>query len=71
MSDTYITTQGDTFESIAWFQLGDSNKMVDLIRANRAHMETAVFPAGVELTIPEVETAQATESTTPPWRRST
>lgn len=36
----YVTKQGDTFESIAWFQLGDSNQIVNLIRANRQYMET-------------------------------
>ena len=72
MADTYTTKQGDTFESIAWFQMGDSDKMVDLIRENREHMETAVFPAGAVLTIPETTQQKGTEdSTTPPWRAKT
>jgi len=65
----YVTKQGDTFESIAWFQMGASEFMCDLIKANREHMETAVFPAGVMLTIPEIETPPVTEDSTPPWRR--
>ena len=32
MPKTYTTRQGDTFESIAWFELGNSNLMTDLIR---------------------------------------
>lgn len=70
MSKTYTTKQGDTFESIAWFCLGDSNLMGDLIQENRAHMYTAVFEAGVVLSLPDEETIEQTEesSATPPWR---
>lgn len=65
----YVTKQGDTFESIAWFQMGDSNQMVNLIRANRNHMETAVFEAGVPLQLPEPEPETAQNSTSKaPWR---
>lgn len=66
----YVTKQGDTFESIAWFQLGDSNQMVNLIRANRQYMETAVFEAGIPLQMPEPEpeTEQSSTSTKAPWR---
>ena len=65
---TYVTIQGDTFESIAWFQMGDSNYMTDLIEANRKYFDVAVFEAGVELTIPEVA-QKTTDESTPPWRR--
>ena len=65
----YITRQGDTFESIAWFQLGNSNEMVNLIRANREHMETAVFEAGITLQLPDPEPGTPQKSTTKaPWR---
>lgn len=66
---TYVTVQGDTFESIAWFQMGDSNYMTDLIRANRKYFDKAVFGAGVELTIPEMAEKTATDESVPPWRR--
>jgi phage tail protein X len=71
MATEYRTVQGDTFESIAWFQLGDSALMWDIIKANREHMETVVFDEGVVLTLPDVETASTSEtsSSTPPWRR--
>lgn len=70
MADTYTTKQGDTFESIAWFHLGNSNKMTELIRENRAYMDTAVFEAGVVLMLPEesdISTAEKS-TTSPPWR---
>lgn len=71
MAAEYRTIQGDTFESIAYFQLGDSALMWDLIKANREHMETVVFDAGTVLTLPDVETTGTAETynSTPPWRR--
>lgn len=71
MPETYTTKQGDTFESIAWFQMGDSNRMTDIIRENREYMETAIFEAGVVLTLPDMESGavSGTDSTTPPWRK--
>ena len=70
MSEVYTTTQGDTFESIAWFRLGDSNLMVNLIRENREYMDIAEFEAGVILKLPEADSMEATteSSTNPPWR---
>ena len=63
----YMTIQGDTFEKIAWEQMGSSFKMMELINANKAYFETVEFPAGITLTIPEdTETA---EESIPPWRR--
>lgn len=66
---TYTTIQGDTFEKIAWNELGDSGSMGDIIKANRQYMYVAVFEAGVELVIPEIEKAPVTLENTPPWRR--
>ena len=70
MPKTYTTRQGDTFESIAWFALGNSNLMTDLIRENPGYMYTAVFEAGVTLALPDQETIEATSEsgTNPPWR---
>lgn len=70
MPDSYTTKQGDTFESVAYFAMGDSGKMVDLIRENRQYMDTAVFDAGVVLQLPEYTAEQAAASTTStvPWR---
>lgn len=70
MPKIYTTRQGDTFESIAYFAMGDSGKMVDLIRENRKYMDTAIFDAGVELLLPEYteeQNATSAESAVP-WR---
>ena len=71
MSKTYITRQGDTFESIAWQQMGASERMWELMAENRKLVDVAVFEAGVELSIPETVTEPTFSSTvmTPPWRR--
>ena len=67
----YTTVQGDTFELIAWRELGDSTRMDEIIRLNRAHMETATFSAGEVLTLPdrEEDAGDAKPTGTPPWRR--
>ena len=65
----YTTKQGDLWDLIAYQQLG-SCKFVDrLIDANRQHVLTVIFRAGVELTLPEIEQEQRTASL-PPWRKS-
>ncbi len=65
----YTTRQGDTFESVAWFQMGKSGAMVDLIRENPQYMDVAEFEAGVTLRIPEIEeTGDLRSDSTPPWR---
>lgn len=72
MAGKYRTEQGDTFESIAWTQMGSSRYMMQLIYANEQYMETAVFESGVILTIPDVDEKEtAGDTTTPPWRRKT
>lgn len=65
----YTTIQGDTFEKIAWNELGSSESMCEIIKANRQYMDVAVFEAGVELTIPNVEQIPVVTEATPPWRR--
>lgn len=65
----YVTVQGDTFESVAHFQMGDSRYMTALLRANRPYTDTAVFSAGTTLTLPDVP-PQAKDDNVPPWRRT-
>lgn len=70
MAGKYMTEQGDTFESIAWAQMGSSRHMTKLIYANEQYMETAIFEAGIVLDIPDVDNKEPVdESATPPWRR--
>lgn len=64
---TYRTKSGDTFELIAYQQMGSCRYVEKLINANREHIETFIFSAGVEIKIPDIETAKVTNL--PPWRR--
>ena len=67
MSNTYVTISGDTWDKIAYEAMGNEKYMALLMAANRKHIGTVIFPAGVELSIPNVPTE--TISTLPPWRR--
>lgn len=71
MSKTYTTKQGDTWDKIAYSELGSESYMSDLIEANFAHRLTTVFPSGTVLTLPEItNTVSATiEDNLPPWKR--
>lgn len=63
----YFTKAGDQFDLIAYQQLGSCLYTEKIINANRNHIETFIFKAGVELNIPDVETEQVTRL--PPWRK--
>lgn len=63
----YVTKAGDMWDLISYQQMGSCRHVEALINANREHLQTLVFKAGVELNIPEVETVKQT--TLPPWRR--
>lgn len=49
--------QEDTWDVMAWRELGSEKYVEELINANRAHIETQMFGAGVELTLPTVDSA--------------
>lgn len=63
----YTTTQGDTWDIIAYKQLGSTDYMDRLINANPEHIGTLLFGAGVKLRLPEVEEKRS--SKLPPWKR--
>ena len=67
MRDTYTTISGDMWDKIAYEQMGSVLHTDKLIRANAQYAELFVFPAGVVLTIPEVEDEPNMEL--PPWKR--
>lgn len=69
MSRTYTTVQGDMWDSIAYSQLGNAVYTGELMNANLQYREYYTFPAGIVLTLPEVETASVNDSL-PPWRRA-
>lgn len=63
----YKTVQGDTWDGIAFKLYGSEYLMIDLMDANAAQIDTAIFSAGVLLNVPEVETP--IPATLPPWKR--
>lgn len=67
MTKVYRTIAGDMWDSIAYKTLGDCKLMHLIIKANMKHSETFIFPAGIEIKIPEVETER--KFTLPPWKR--
>lgn len=65
---TYTTIQGDTWDMIAYRQLGSSDYTDRLTCSNLEHVGTLLFPAGITLRLPEIETKK-TGSNLPPWKR--
>jgi len=64
---TYITVQGDRWDSIAYKVYGNESYMSHLLEVNKQHRDVFIFSAGVKLTIPEI--TEAANDTLPPWRR--
>lgn len=64
---TYKTVQGDTWDLIAYKKLGSTSYTDQLIRANPEHINVFQFPAGVTLTLPEIE--EDANDLLPPWKR--
>lgn len=64
----YVTQKGDTWDSIAFDQMGDEMYMSDLMRYNPDYTDTLVFDAGVTINIPELDADSDTDESLPPWR---
>lgn len=64
---TYTTKSGDMWDSIAYQQLGSTAYTDLLINANLQHREIYLFPSGVVLELPEIQTP--INSSLPPWKR--
>jgi len=64
---TYTTKQSDIWSGIAHRELGDVLHTDKLLNANRKHMDSYVFPAGVELVLPEITPEESSQL--PPWRQ--
>ena len=68
MAKEYRTKSGDTWDLIAYEQMGDCGYMDILMDANHAHVRTAIFSAGTVLTIPPV-LKDSRAKNLPPWKR--
>lgn len=62
---TYTTTQGDTWDLIAYKLFGAERHMKDLLEANMPLADILVFPGGMEITVPEVKASAS--SSLPFW----
>ena len=62
----YITQSGDSWDKIAFKIFGDERYVEDLINANREHLRTFIFSAGIEISIPDV--SRETKKLAPPWK---
>lgn len=67
MPSTYTTLSGDVWDNIAYKQLGGERYTSLLMEANPDYLDIVIFPAGVELVLPEV--TSPTPETLPPWKR--
>lgn len=66
MANIYVTAQGDTFDSIAFWFYGDEKYMKDIIECNWDKADTLVFDSGVKLYIPDID--EETSEEVPFWR---
>jgi phage tail protein X len=57
------------WDGIAYTQMGDTKYTDALISANIELCSTYIFPAGIELVIPDI--VEESSSDLPPWRRVT
>ncbi len=63
---TYITTQGDMWDSIAYKVYGNEKYAGVLMRSNVELLGIFIFGAGTVLNVPELGMEEETEQ--PPWR---
>lgn len=67
MARTYTTISGDMWDYIALKTLGSEKYTNALMDANQKYINTVVFEAGIELTIPAINMKKI--SSLPPWKR--
>jgi len=64
---TYITKQGDMWDSIAYKELGDAMHADKIMNLNVKYLSIYVFPAGIVLALPEID--DEVSDTLPPWKQ--
>ncbi|WP_372714748.1 phage tail protein [Ilyobacter sp.] len=68
MADNYTTSQGDTWDLIA-YKIWETEKYTwDLMKENQVYKDTATFSAGVVLNVPDI-TIDTSSENLPPWKR--
>ena len=63
----YITTQGDTWDTISLKFYKDENYMHLILEKNPQYNDVVIFPANVVLDIPDI--VQRTQAKLPAWRK--
>lgn len=68
--DTIITTQGDTWDTLARRAYGDEKKAQALMEArdNLGLLDQQIFPGGIRIAVPELP-EETQDSSLPEWRR--
>ena len=67
MNNRYLSISGDMWDVIALKTMGSEMHKDKLMNANRQFRTIFIFPAGIELVIPDVPVETA--AGLPPWRR--
>ena len=67
MPKIYTTIAGDTWDIVSYKMLGSEMYKNAILEVNLASRETVIFPAGVYLTIPDIEPEVSEDL--PPWKR--
>lgn len=66
---TYTTTQGDTWDTIAYRLWGQETLMHQLIMANPEYGDVLVFGADITLSVPAINTSPCVPASLPPWMK--
>lgn len=71
MDKSYITQSGQTWDQIALELYGDEHHCEAIMNENPDKLDYLIFPAGVELKLPEDESFLETQPSEnyPEWRR--
>ena len=67
LNNTYTTVSGATWDIVAYKAYGNEMYMDTIIKANIEYKDTYIFPAGVVLTLPEIELTVS--ESLPPWKQ--
>ncbi len=63
----YVTVSGDTWDKIAYEQLGSEYLFPLLLAANPKYRLTIHFTSGIEITIPDFDLEETYEHQRPAW----
>lgn len=67
---TAVTKHGETWDMLSYRIYGDEHYMDTLIGANYLLRKVAIFPHGVEINVPDIDTGKSSVSSNlPPWKR--